>query len=324
MKYIDMHCDTILTVPDDGSSDLLINNPKASVDFDRLRQSDAMAQFYAIFLMNEEMFKEEGKKCIPDDEYILRSVNMLKEAVKNTNYMEMAYNYNDLMNNSSNDKISALLTIEDGRSATSIEKIKRYHDLGIRLITLTWNFENSIGYPNSDDKTIMQKGLKNYGFKAVEYMNEIGMLVDVSHLSDGGFYDVASTAKKPFVASHSNSRALSPHNRNLTDEMIKIIAEKGGAIGLNFAPEFLAKDITNTHSKIELMINHLNYIKNIGGEDVIALGSDFDGIEGNLEISGSHEMPKLFDALKNNGWSETQLEKLTHQNMLRVIKETLK
>ena len=145
MKYIDMHCDTILTVPDDGSSDLLISNPKASVDFDRLRQSDAMAQFYAIFLMNEEMFKEEGKKYIPDDDYILRSVNMLKEAVKNTNYMEMAYNYNDLMNNSSNDKISALLTIEDGRSATSIEKIKHYHDLGIRLITLTWNFENSIG-----------------------------------------------------------------------------------------------------------------------------------------------------------------------------------
>lgn len=219
--------------------------------------------------------------------------------------------------------MSALLTIEDGRSAKSIDKIKEYYDLGIRLIGLTWNFENCMGYPTSDDKDIMKKGLKKFGFEAVEYMNEIGMIVDVSHLSDAGFYDVAKISKKPFVASHSNARELSPHRRNLTDEMIKIIANKGGVAGLNFAPAFLNNDITNRDSKIELMVKHLDYIKNIGGEDILALGSDLDGVEGNLEVNSTDKMPNLFEALRKDKWSEDLIEKFAYKNTLRVIKDTL-
>lgn len=324
MKYIDMHCDTLLTIPDDGSHELLLENNKASVDFKRLKASNAMAQFFAIFLLTEEIFQILNKRVMADDEYIKNSVGILKDAVKsNSDIINMAYGYDDLIKNDKEGKISAFLTIEDGRSATSLDKVKEYYNMGIRLIGLTWNDENCMGFPNSDDKVIMSKGLKDYGKEVVKYMNDIGIIVDVSHLSDGGFYDVAKISKKPFVASHSNARSISPHKRNLTDDMLKIIGNKGGVVGLNFGPEFLNEDITNRDSKIELMVRHLNHMRNKGGENILALGSDFDGIGGNLEINSSEKMPLLFDALRKDGWTEDLIEKLTYKNLLRVIKETL-
>ena len=120
--------------------------------------------------------------------------------------------------------------------------MNRLHTLyqeGVRLVTLLWNEENCIGSPNSKDRKIMQKGLKPFGFEVVEQMNSLGMLIDVSHLSDGGFWDVLSTSSKPIVASHSNARALCEHPRNLSDDMIRALAEKGGVIGLNFYPYFV-------------------------------------------------------------------------------------
>lgn len=247
-----------------------------------------------------------------------------KEVEENEKIIEMAYNYQDIINNKSNNKISAFLTIEDGRSVKNdLKKIKKYHELGIRLITLTWNHENCFGYPNASDRKIMTKGLKKFGIKAVKYMNKIGMIVDVSHLSDQGFYDVAEHSNKPFIASHSNARQLASHSRNLNDDMIKTIGEKGGVIGLNFAPQFLNKNPADRNSRIKEMINHLNYIKNLGGESVIALGSDFDGITGSLEIDSSSKLPLLFRALKDSGWSQKLIDKFSFKNSLRVIKEVI-
>ena len=166
--------------------------------------------------------------------------------------------------------------------------------------------------------------IRDSGKEAIEYMNEIGMLIDVSHLSDGGFYDVAKISKKPFVASHSNARALTPHPRNLTDEMLKILGENGGVTGINFSPKFLNDTLTSKDSKIVSMAKHLNHIRNIGGEDILAVGTDLDGVSGNLEIDSVDKMPMLFDALKKDGWSDDLLEKFAYKNALRVIKDTLK
>src|SRR5699024_10224559 len=214
----------------------LKSNTIASVDFNRLKEANALAQFFAIYLPDEETFRLMGIDPIPDDEYIIKSANILKKSVEgNSDTVAMAYNADDILKNNRENKILAILTIEDGRSVDGkLEKIDTYYDLGIRLITLTWNYENSIGYPNSDDPEKMKRGLKPFGMEAVEYMNEIGIIVDVSHLSDGGFYDLAKISKKPFMASHSNARSLSPHPRNLTDDMLRILGEKGGVAGLNF------------------------------------------------------------------------------------------
>lgn len=326
MKYIDLHCDTLMKLVLSDENIDLASNDKTSVDFKRLKEGNAMAQFFAIFLPDEETYGYYKKEPVPDDEYILKAVNILKESVgRNSDIIEMAFNADDIERNQKNNKMSAILTIEDGRSIDGkLEKIKKYYDMGIRLITLTWNYENSLGFPNSNDPEMMNKGLKPFGREAVEYMNELGILVDVSHLSDGGFYDVANISKKPFIASHSNARGISPHRRNLTDDMIRIIGEKGGVIGLNFCASFLNENAQGPNSTIEMMIKHLNYIRNVGGEDVLALGTDLDGIEGNLEIDSCNKMPLLFDVLEKAGWSSKLIEKFAYENSLRVIKETMK
>lgn len=323
MKFIDLHCDTVMKADSICGEQSLYSNNVASVDFKRMKKGNSMAQFFAIFLMSRDRLEAD---YMGDDPYILNKVNLVKETVKvNKEIIDMAYNYDDIIKNNSEGRMSALLTIEDGRSVDGkIEKIEKYYKLGIRLIGLTWNHENCFGYPNSDEPRIMESGLKDFGKEAIEYMNEIGIIIDVSHLSDGGFYDVAKLSKKPFVASHSNSRVLSPHKRNLTDDMIRILGEKGGVAGLNFCPGFLNLDTSMRDSTIERMVQHLKHMRNIGGDDVIALGSDLDGIRGNLEIDSIDKMPLLFEALRKEGWSEDLIEKLSYKNTLRVIKDIVK
>ena len=152
-------------------------------------------------------------------------------------------------------------------------------------------------------------------------MNNLGMIIDVSHLSDGGFYDVSKNSRKPFVASHSNARAISNHPRNLTDDMIRTLALSGGVMGINFEKHFLGH---NNLSRIEDMLAHIQHIKNIGGIDCISLGTDFDGISNKgLEVKNIGEIEKLSMALSKNNFSEEEIEKIFYKNALRVIKEVL-
>lgn len=194
--------------------------------------------------------------------------------------------------------------------------------MGIRLITLTWNYENCIGYPNSPDAQVMGKGLKQFGFSVVEEMNRIGMIIDVSHLSEGGFWDVVSHSKTPPVASHSNARALRNHPRNLSDEQIRALAEKGGIAGLNFYQEFLGK---SGSCLIEEMVSHVRHMYQKGGEEVIAIGTDFDGFGGaeKMEIEDIGAMPLLYDALGKAGFTGRQREKIWYGNAKRVIDTVL-
>ena len=150
------------------------------------------------------------------------------------------------------------------------------------------------------------------------------MLVDVSHLSDGGFYDVASLCKKPFIASHSNARALSPHPRNLTDDMLRVLGEKGGVTGINFFGAFLNEDVTDYRSTVDQMVRHARYIVNKAGLESLGFGSDFDGISGEQELTGCQKMPLLLDGLKKAGFHENEIEQITHKNLLRVMKEAVR
>ena len=135
-----------------------------------------------------------------------------------------------------------------------------------------------------------------------------------------GFYDVARLSKKPFIATHSNSRAMKNHSRNLNDDMIKILANSGGVTGINFCSAFLGN---YEISSIKDMVRHIKHIRNIGGIDVVALGSDFDGIENKVEISDVSEMGKLAIELEKEGFTTTEIEKIYYKNALRVIKDVL-
>jgi membrane dipeptidase len=171
------------------------------------------------------------------------------------------------------------------------------------------------------DFNAKQYGLTKTGIEFVQEMEKLGMIIDVSHLNDAGICDVLRYTKKPFVASHSNARAICSHPRNLPDDLIVAIAERGGVMGINYNPPFL-KDGEEV-SRIEDMVRHIKYIKNLAGVQCIGLGSDFDGIGGKLEISSPADLPLLQQALEKEGFSESEIEAIFYKNVLRVYQEIL-
>lgn len=312
MMVIDLHCDTILKCMEDGERFGIAEN-EFSVDLNKLKQANSLAQFFALYVDLKEF----------EDPYIycMKMANkFFRELEKNKDQIQIAKNYKDMIYNKEQGKLSAFLTIEEGGVLKGeIDTLRSFYQLGVRLITLTWNYPNEIGFPNSEAQ-YSQQGLTRFGKEVVNEMNSLGMIVDVSHLSDSGFYDVAKLSSKPFVASHSNARCITSHCRNLSDEMIKILANKGGVMGINFEKSFLG---TEPLSRVEEMVKHIAHIKNVGGIDVIAIGTDFDGISDGLQIENIGQINKLILGLQQNNFSEAEIEKILYKNAIRVIKDTL-
>jgi membrane dipeptidase len=310
MNSIDLHCDT--------ASRLLYENLKlkesiCKVDIKKLKESKALAQVFAHFI----------ELNIVDNPYLeFKKMNdvLMKELKENYNDIEIATNLKELEEVNNKGKIGAFLSIEEGEVLEGkIERVKEVYDMGIRFITLTWNFPNSIGYPNAGYK-YKDYGLTDKGKEIVNEMEKFKIIPDCSHLSDGGFYDLIEICKKPFIATHSNAREITNHSRNLTDDMIVKLANKGGVMGLNFCAPFLGNERIPT---IESMIAHIKHIKNIGGIDVLALGTDFDGIENEVEIRNIGEIEKLRDALIKEKFISSEIDKIFFKNVKRVVKECL-
>ncbi len=309
---VDFHCDTILALFEDPAQGNLRKN-SFSVDLAKLRNGHSMAQFFAIFI-------DKGQ---PGD-VLERGLAMIDlfycQLAENQDVISLARNWQDVAVNQHQGRMSAFLTIEEGAVIKGdLPTLRNLHRLGVRLMTLTWNYPNELGFPNSQPEYRAQ-GLTERGKEVVAEMNRLGMIIDVSHLSDQGFYDVAACSKKPFVASHSNARALTDHSRNLTDDMIRKLADCGGVTGLNFAYQFLG---TSPISRVADMVAHCRHTVNTGGEDVLALGTDFDGISPNLEIPHFGEMGQLIGALEKAGFTPRQIEKISWQNAARVISDVL-
>lgn len=308
MNLIDFHCDTILKIYENNSN---LKNNSFSVDINKLKKGNSLAQFFALFV-DYRSTSNPLQKCLSMlDRFFI-------ELDKNRDSIALARNYDELILNKSHEKISAFLTIEEGGVIQGrLSNLRNFYRLGVKLITLTWNFPNEIGYPNKNYQ-YANKGLTPFGLNVVEEMNNLHMMIDVSHLSDKGFYDVAKYSKAPFLASHSNARAITNNPRNLTDDMIKTLANKGGIIGLNFFGEFLGG---NKFSRVEDMLTHIKHIINIGGIDVLSLGSDFDGINSILDIEDIGQIHKLVKALKENNYSDDSIEKIFYKNALRFMKD---
>lgn len=322
--YIDLHCDTLMQALMAGQQDVC-HFEKAMVDVDRLQQGGCLAQFFAIFMPPLSYRAKLGDKLPDDDTYIRLLHGILMNTINQSDgRLALARSAGDLAANRSAGKCSAFLTIEDGRPVEGrMEKLEKYYDLGIRLISLTWNDANCFGFPNSQNPQEMALGLTPFGKDAVQRMQELGMLVDVSHLSDGGFWDVAKLCKKPFVASHSNCRALNPHPRSMSDEMIRTLADHGGVMGVNFGPQFLTGDIANQESRISDIMAHVRHMIDVGGVGCVAIGTDFDGVSGQLEISSAHQVPLLFQAMEQAGFTATEIDALAEKNILRLLSDTL-
>ncbi len=316
ISRIYMHCDTISRIyySRQGDKKIVLAKNNLNVDIEKLQKSDYLLQFFAAFInMDKESDPYKAAlgmiDCIHD------------EIQKNSDAIAEVRSFEDIQKNRDAGKVSALLTVEEGGILdNSLSRLEHLYDLGVRLVTLTWNYKNCLGMPSLLQRNGDQ-GLTPFGIEVVEEMNRLGMLIDVSHLSDEGFWDVLKYSREPFVASHSNARSATPIWRNLTDEMIVALAERGGLMGINFCGDFLTtKQGMNNDSLVEDMVRHIRYIYNIGGSDVLALGSDFDGIPQNLEIKGADEMEKLYHALKKSGFNELSIEKIFYKNALNILK----
>ncbi len=316
MNFIDFHCDTASAMLEQKQP---LRKNSLKIDIEKLQKGKALAQFFAMYIDKEKQ-KSSYDYCVK----MLQ--NFKQELALNSKSIRLCRTYNDLVEAKKEDKIGAFLTIEEGEAIEgNLDNLKYFKQEGISAITLTWNYENSLGYPNFE-WNYQHRGLKSKGFEVVEAMNELGVLIDVSHLSDAGFEDVITHSTKPIIATHSNARAITNHTRNLTDEQLKKLADNGGVAGLAFSVNFLVKkELIDSLclAKVEDMIRHIKHIRNIAGVEILALGSDYDGILNPVEMEDISQISKLSNGLLKNGFSYDEVEKIFFRNGLRIIEEVL-
>lgn len=326
MRVIDMHCDTVgglFELKSHGQSGTLREN-ELHIDLLRMKGSRYLLQNFALFVQLNKDGDPWERVCSLHELYE-------QELQQNSDLIMPVYQFTDIAENERAGKMSALLTVEEGAVCKGeLEKLRELYRWGVRMMTLTWNFPNELGWPNFSrgqshyiPNTI--QGLTERGREFVAEMEKLGMIPDVSHLSDAGFYDVLAVTKKPFVASHSNARAVCPWVRNMTDDMIRKLAERGGVMGLNFCADFLEEvpEGQKNPGTIAAVVRHAKHIADVGGISVLGLGSDFDGIDTHEELPGAQSMERLWDALKKGGFTEEQLDWIFWKNVLRVYEEVL-
>lgn len=217
------------------------------------------------------------------------------------------------------DTLHGIFSIEGGEALEGkIERLHEIHDRAcLRMIALTWNYDNEIGQPAKLDTG---EGLKNFGVKLLREMDTLGIYADVSHLNEKGFWDVYDKMTLPPIASHSNCKELCGSYRNLTKAQIAAIIEKDGYIGINFYPYFLKDSAENTD--VEDVFRHIDYIAQMGGINVIGLGSDFDGIEVQPRgLENASGMGRIIDCLRAHGYPETDIESIMGMNLWRKLKK---
>ena len=315
-KIIDLHCDTILSCYNGKKS---LRDYPGHISAEKLRAGGCLAQCFALFIPTHD----SGIRHLGEERDAWEVYQDLLQCYQNNlaacaDLIRPALSSADIRKNRDTGYISSILTVEDGVEIDGrMERLEQLFRDGVRMIALTWNYENCFGFPNSPDhEEHTKKGLKPFGFAAVERMNELGMIVDVSHLSEAGFYDVAQHSRKPFAASHSCCRALADHPRNLTDDQLRTIGDTGSVVGINFFDLFLGA--RPGYTGIEDIIRHMVYAKNRAGIESVAFGSDFDGIESALEFGDYSGMPQLLSAMEKS-FTEDEIDRICEKNFLRVF-----
>ena len=334
MKVFDLHCDTLseLRHAQQRGEAMSFARNDLHIDLEKLEQGDYMLQCFAAFVNLSDPTPGADPLVTA-----LEEIDIFKRIMeKYSDRIAPVYRPEDIRKNAAAGKISGMLTIEEGGCCKgSLGVLRRMYELGVRMMTLTWNHENELASPNvvpgAGTDAIWpcqpntETGLKEKGYEFLAEMERLHIIADVSHLSDKGFWDIAEHSTRPFAASHSNCRALAPHCRNLTDEMIRVMAEKGGLVGLNYCSGFLDDQPRPElcRSTTALMAKHAAHFKKVGGIEILGLGSDFDGIGGRLELDSCAKLPLLADALQKEGFTEDEVEAIFYRNAQRFFEDNL-
>lgn len=310
-KIADGHTDVLLNFNRDKTFNFDKNNDNFHVDLPKLKKGNIALEVFAIFI-EDEYYPENALKRT------LHYINHFYDKIVSKEDIVHIRNKNDVIEAENKNKISAILSLEGADAVKELEEIKTFYNLGVRLITLTWNRRNMI----ADGLTINSHGgLTDLGRNAVKLMNQLGITIDLSHINIEGFWDVMNLSSKAVVASHSNVKNIRNIERNLDDKQIKAIAKNGGLIGINFCPEFL---VNKKEASFQNIIQHIDYIVNLAGIENVGLGTDYDGITKTpLEFENIAKLPLLAEKLSLSGYKSNEIEKILYSNWRRVFFENL-
>ena len=307
---IDCHCDTVLQA---YLTNRLITERSSSghLDLPRLQESGVKIQFFALF-------PGISSSISPLKQILILGDFFWEQYKNNTEKIKLISSSSDLGEVMETNKLGALLTVEGGEVLEGELRILRIlYRLGVRSLCLTWNNRNEIADGVAEQEG---RGLTDFGRKVVKEMNKLGMIIDLSHIAEKGFWEVLELSDVPVIASHSNSRAIWDHPRNLTDEQIKGIAQKNGLIGLNFVSEFIGAPAAG----MKKLLEHIDHILELVGDDYLAFGSDFDGTDNLLSgISDVTIYPKIIAELEKRNYKKSTIQKLCWGNCLRILQQIL-
>jgi len=303
------HIDTLLNYDQDKSYDFFTNNDNFHVDLVKMKKAGIKLVVFAVYV-------ESKYKPFWALERTLELIDRFHNLIESSQELQLIKDLEDIESLLENDKIGALLAIEGGEGIFSESALRILYRLDVRMIALTWNQRNQLADGIGELET--NGGLTTLGKKILSAMEELGIILDVSHLAPAGFWDIVKIAKKPFLASHSNVLNVCNNKRNLDDEQLKAIAENKGLIGLNFAPAFLVKD---KKADISDVIRHIDYIRDLVGIENIVLGTDYDGIDNTpkgLEDLG--KLDNLKEELLRRNYSLQEIEQIFILNWLNFFR----
>lgn len=307
-SVIDLHCDT-LTVYRSGGAVHTMDDPRSVMVLSRLPKGVHWCQCFAIFV-------PDGMTAEESQAYYRRFQGEFARQVEERSDVAQCRSAADIKACWAQGKTAAILTVENGVAlGGDLSNIDRMARDGVRMLTITWNGENQLGSGNST-----QHGLSELGRAAIPRLEQAGILLDVSHLNDPGFTQMLDVASRPFVASHSNARSVCGHPRNLADWQIREMISRRCLIGLNYCIDFLQED---GKPELEDLLRHIDHFLELGGEDWLALGSDFDGADLPEFLRGPERVVSVYDRLLERGYSRQLCDKLFCQNAMRFFEENL-
>lgn len=327
---VDLHNDvTSVTVK---GLDIAARRDSGHTDLPRLRQGGVGAVFFSAYVAAR--FAQSGQAA----HRVLEMIDTIRHDIveRHSKDFALALTAADIERIHGEGKIAALIGIEGGHAIEdSLRLLRACYALGARYMTLTHS--NTNNWADSSGDKPRHGGLSGFGRQVVAEMNRLGMLVDVSHVSDETFWQALETSRAPLIASHSSCRALSPIARNMSDEMIRALARKGGVIHINFGCEFLSAESAAAspyftpsvkekkpvpRARLADVVAHIDHVVRLAGIDAVGIGSDFDGVECTPEgLDDVSKFPNLTRALLEKGYTAEEIRKIYGGNLLRVMRE---
>jgi membrane dipeptidase len=304
IKVIDLHCDTLYEGHRQGVG---LENHALAISLSKRPPEMHICQAMAIFMPDELRGQAAEDYFESVRHYYERQLQQYREI---TPIRDVA-TIDDALEKS---PWATILTVEGGSAlAGKLANIRKLYDYGVRVMTLTWNAANEIA-----GGCATNEGFTAFGRQAIREMENVGMVVDVSHLSDKGFAELCDLATRPFIATHSNARAVCHHRRNLTDAMFAEIRVRGGIVGLNYYNDFIVEEGAST--SITDLLRHVHHFLDLGGENALALGSDFDGADIPPYLDSLEKIAFLFEAMEKSGIPADVVEKIRYGNAERFFK----